>query len=162
MPYQNLTSTLDTIATTPIMTSLNTMQTTLAPHSINLTPEEISSMFKMSINRQSLGSRTLQIAEANPVFVPDYLNLGSAKQDHERFVNLLAIEMKLKAILQGVEHARMASGSETLLFVRGIYSSLEGATNQNVPGATALFAELQPYFDLPSQPDGGTTVPPVV
>ena len=162
MPYQNLTSTLDTIATTPIMTSLNTIQTTLAPHSINLTPEEISSMFKMSINRQSLGSRSIQIAEANPAFVPAYLNLGSAKQDHERFVNLLAIEMKLKAILQGVEHARMASGSETLLFVRGIYSSLEGATNQNVPGATALFAELQPYFDLPSQPDGGTTVPPVV
>lgn len=162
MPYQNLTSTLDTIATTPIMTSLNTMQTTLAPHSINLTPEEISSMFKMSINRQSLGSRSIQIAEANPAFVPSYLNLGSAKQDHERFVNLLAIEMKLKAILQGVEHARMASGSETLLFVRGIYRSLEGATNQNVPGATALFAELQPYFDLPSQPDGGTTVPPVV
>lgn len=162
MPYQNLTSTLDTIATTPIMTSLNTMQTTLAPHSINLTPEEISSMFKMSINRQSLGSRSIQIAEANPAFVPAYLNLGSAKQDHERFVNLLAIEMKLKAILQGVEHARMASGSETLLFVRGIYSSLEGATNQNVPGATALFAELQPFFDLPSQPDGGTTVPPVV
>ena len=162
MPYQNLTSTLDTIATTPIMTSLNTMQTTLAPHSINLTPEEISSMFKMSINRQSLGSRSIQIAEANPAFVPAYLNLGSAKQDHERFVNLLAIEMKLKAILQGVEHARMASGSETLLFVRGIYRSLEGATNQNVPGATALFAELQPYFDLPSQPDGGTTVPPVV
>jgi hypothetical protein len=162
MPYQNLTSTLDAAATNPIMSSLNTLQTSLAPHSVNLTPEEIAGMFKMSINRQSLGSRAIQIAEANPTFVPPYLNLASAKQDNDRFVNLLAIEMKLKAILQGVEHARMASGSETLLFVRGIYSSLEGATKQNVPGASALFAELQQYFDLPAQPDGGTVVPPVV
>jgi len=162
MPYQNLTSTLDAAATNPIMSSLNTLQTSLAPHSVNLTPEEIAGMFKMSINRQSLGSRAIQIAEANPTFVPPYVNLASAQQDNDRFVNLLAIEMKLKAILEGVEHARMASGSEALLFVRGLYSSLDGATKQSVPGAGALFAELQPYFDLPAQPDGGTAVPPVV
>ena len=159
MPYQNLTSTLDTAAVAPIMTSLAAMQTTLAPHSINLTPDEISGMFKMSINRQSLGSRSIQIAEANPTLLPAYLNLSAAKQDNERYVNLLAIEMKLKALVQGIEHARMASGSETLLFARGFYASLQAAAQQNAPGAGALFAELQPFFDLPSQPDGGTPTP---
>ena len=113
----------------------------------------------MSINRQSLGSRSIQIAEANPTLLPAYLNLSAAKQDNERYVNLLAIEMKLKALVQGIEHARMASGSETLLFARGFYASLQTAAQQNAPGASALFAELQPYFDLPSQPDGGTANP---
>lgn len=161
MPYQNLTSTLDTTSVTPIMTSLGTLQTTLAPHSINLTPDEIAGMYKMSINRQSLGSRSIQIAEANPTLLPAYLSLNAAKQDNERYVNLLAIEMKLKALLQGIEHARMASGSETLLFARGFYASLQAATQQNVAGAGALFAELQQYFDLPSRPDGGddATIP---
>lgn len=159
MPYQNLTSTLDTTAVTPIMTSLATLQTTLAPHSINLTPEEIAGMFKMSINRQSLGSRSIQLAEANPNLLPAFLNLTAAKQDNDRYVNLLAIEMKLKALVQGVEHARMASGSETLLFARGFYAALQAATQQNVPGAGAMFAELQQYFDLPSQPDGGVVTP---
>jgi hypothetical protein len=47
------------------------------------------------------------------------------------------------------------------LFVQGFYNSLEGATKQNVPGANALFAELQQYFDLPSQPDGRTVLAPL-
>jgi hypothetical protein len=157
MPYQNLTSTLDAAATAPIMTSLNTLQTTLAPHSINLTADEIAGMYKMSINRQSLGSRSIQIAEANPTLIPAFLNLGAARQDNDRYVNLLALEMKLKAILQGIEHARIASGSETLLFARGFYASLQAAAVQNVAGAGALLAELQQYFDLPPQPDGGDT-----
>lgn len=162
MPYQNLSSTLDTAATTPVMTSLNTLQTNLAPHTVNLTPDEISKMYKMSLKRQSLGSRTIQIAEANPTLIPSFLSLAAAKQDNERFSNLLTIEMKLKMILQGVEHGRMASGGEVLLFVKGMYAALDAAAQQNVPGAKSLHDELSVYFDLPEQPDGGNAVEPVV
>jgi hypothetical protein len=144
------------------MTAANALQTSLAPHCINLTAEDISKMYKMSINRQSLGARTIQISDANPTLVPAYLNLAAAKVDNDRYINLLALEMKLKAILQGVEHARMASGSEVMLYVKGMYGSLDAAAQQNVPGAGALFAELQPYFDLPNQPDAGNAVGPVV
>ena len=53
----------------------------------------------------------------------------------------------------------MALGSETLLFVRGLYSSFQAVTKQNVSDANVLFAELQSYFDLPLQLDGGVVVP---
>ena len=105
--------------------------------------------------------RTIQIATDNPTLVPTYANLAAARVDNDRFNNLLALEMKLKAITQGIEHARMASGSEVMLFVKAIYGALEGASEQNVPGASSLFAELQQYYDLPSAPDAGTVVSPV-
>jgi hypothetical protein len=162
MPYSNLTSVLDATALAPIMTAANAIQTSVTPHSINLTADEISKMYKMSINRQSLGVRTIQIATDNPTLVPSYANLAAARVDNDRFVNLLALEMKLKAITQGIEHARMASGSEVLLFVKAIYGALQGASEQNVPGASSLFAELQQYYDLPAAPDAGTVVTPVV
>ena len=162
MPNSNLTSVLDAAALAPIMTAANNIQTSVLPHSINLTPDEISKMYKMSINRQSLGARAIQLANDNPSLLPQYLSLPATKVDNDRFNSLLALEMKLKAIVQGIEHARMASGAEVMLFVKRFYKSLEGASEQNVPGASSLYSELQQYYDLPSQPDGGTTVTPVV
>lgn len=161
MPYNNLQSTLDTAALTPISTQLNALQTALNPHSINLTPAEIMGMFKMNEQRQSLGIRCLQIAEGNANLLPPFLNLADAKKDLERFTNLYAIQSKLEGLLAGVTDARMASGSEVMLFVRAFYKSLEAASEQNIPGAKAYYDELKAYFDLPAQPDAEPVTTPV-
>ena len=160
MPYQNLTSVLDTTATTPISTAIAAVQTSLAPHTVNLTPEEILGMYKMSTGRQSMGIRALQIARDNPTLVPAYLNVGAAVVDMDRYTNLVSLAMKLRALTEAVEHGYMASGSEVMLFVKGFYSSLQAAAEQNVPGAGALAQELAVYYDLPGKPDGGTPVTP--
>lgn len=153
MPYSNLTSTLDATALTAINTLLSNLQTAITPHSINLTPDEVQGMYKMNEQRQSLGIRTLQIADGNANLLPPFLNLADAKKDLERFTNLYAIESKLLGLLSGITDARMASGSEVMLFVRAFYKSLEAASEQNVPGSKAYYDELSMYFDLPAQPD---------
>ncbi len=162
MPYSNLTSILDTVALAPLMTKAIGLQTDLAPHSINLTPKEISGMYKMNEKRQSLGTRGLQIATDNPNLVPNFLNLSEAKVDMSRHLNAYALEMKLEQILMGLRHGRMASGSEVLLFIKGLYKALEAAAEQNVPGAQALYEDLQVYYDLPVQPDAGEAIPPPI
>ena len=159
MPYSNLSTTFDVAALTPIMTQANALQTALATHSINLTPTEVQGLYKMNENRQSLGSRAIQIANDNPTLVPAYLNLAEARKDMDRYTNLFAIQAKLEAILAGVKDGRTASGSEVMLFVKGFYNALGGAAEQNVPGAKALYDEMKVYFDLPPQPDGGTPDP---
>lgn len=144
---------------TPIMTQANALQTALATNSINLTPTEVQGLYKMNENRQSLGLRAIQIANDNPTLVPSYLNLEEAKKDMDRYTNFFAVQAKLEAILAGVKDGRTASGSEVMLFVKGFYSALAAASEQNVPGAKALYDELKVYFDLPPQPDGGTPDP---
>jgi hypothetical protein len=163
MPYSNLTSVLDTATYTPIMNKAVVLQADLLPFSINLTPEEISRMYKMKENRQTLGERGLQIATDNPTLVPNYLNLAEAKVDMTRYINSFALEMKLRQIIGGLQHGRMASGSEVLQFIKGFYNALQGAAEQNQPGAQALLDELKVFYDLPAQPDGGEPDPvPVV
>lgn len=156
MPYQNLTSTLDAAALTPINTALTTVQTALAPHSINLTPDEIKKMYKMGTNRQALGIRAIQLAGDNATLVPSYFSLAAIRQDMDRYTNLVGLEARLEQLLAGVRDGRMASGSEVMFFVKGFYQSLQTAAGQNVPGAKALVDQLAPFYDLPDQPDGDT------
>ena len=157
MPYANLTLDLTPAITTSVVAKIETIKTDLDGNLINLTNNEIASMYKMDTRRQSLVERGLIIATSNPTLVPAFANLAAAKQDKNRFDNLFTIKMQLVSLLQGIDHAMMASGSESLLFIRALYASLGAAAAQNVPGAKALYDELAEYFDLPSQPDA---VPP--
>ena len=122
---------------------------------LNLTPDDIAGIYKMNQTRQSLGSRTIQIAEQNPSFVPGYLSTDAATVDMNRFTDLVGIEAQLQSLLTSVRHARMASGGEVMLFVRGMYAALKAAAEQNAPGAAGLYNELKVYYDLPDRPDGG-------
>lgn len=159
MPYQNLTSNLDNATKATIETGIVATKTALAPFTINLTAAEILAMYKMGPARQVLGERALDILRGNPTMFPPTLNLAAAEQDMLRFKNLVSLEGTLRAVLAGVVHGRIASGGEVMLCVKGIYKGLEAAAEQNIAGASDLYAQLKPFYDLPSQPDGGEENP---
>ena len=155
MPYENLTQELTEEVQNQVLAAIQSSFDSLSGNLVNLTTDDIAGTYKMNQNRQSLGSRSIQMAQQNTQFVPTYLSTAAASTDMDRFTRLVGIEAQLQALLTSVRHARMASGGEVMLFVRGFYASLKAAAEQNAPGAVGLYNELKVYYDLPERPDGG-------
>lgn len=62
----------------------------------------------------------------------------------------------LLQMAESVGDTTMARGSKALTKAGiPVYQSVLAVRHQNVPGADADYELLNPYFDLPDQPDGG-------
>jgi hypothetical protein len=78
------------------------------------------------------------------------------KDDFTRYDQLLPIRQLAAQIVESIDDTLIASGNEALIYgTKPIYASVKAARDQNVPGADAAYDLLNPYFDLPDQPDGG-------
>jgi hypothetical protein len=160
MPYNNLLGALTPVQRQAIIDAINAVKVLLEPWVVNLSIDERSRLYKMSQQRYQLGAKAINVALTKPELVPPYVNVSEGRNDYQSFNDMQDIEFMLKEMLEGVQDARMARGSETLTqFVRPLYNSIKGARDQAVPGADSAYQELFPFFDLPEQPDGGEPEP---
>ena len=156
MAYENLTSPIPAAIFAAIMTDLNNARNALLPFLVNLTPDDIKYMYKMGNNRMSLASQAITLSDANPALVPGYVSLPDAKDDFMAADQKAQIEAIMAPLLLSVQHTKMARGSEVLTnYVKAFKKNVDGAAEQNVPGAAGVKAMLDVHYDLPDQPDAG-------
>ena len=160
MPYTNLTGIIPAAVLGQIITDLTNARTALLPFLVNLTPDDIKDMYKMGDKRMSLATDAMTLSTGNPTLVPNYVSLPAAQEDFQATQQQAQIEAILAPLLKSVEHTKMARGSEVLTnYVKAFKKNVDGAAEQNVPGAAGVKAMLDVHYDLPDQPDGGTPGP---
>ncbi len=156
MPYQNLEGTIPPAVVTEVGTKLNEIITALAPYVINLSMEERSQLYKMGATRNSLVQKTITVCDNYPQVVPAFVSVDDLKDDYTAYGQMDPLRLLALQIAESLDDTQMARGSEAL--TKGtlpVYASVKSARQQNVPGADAAYELLNPYFDLPDQPDGG-------
>lgn len=156
MPYSNLTGSMTAVELAARKTELNTAKTSLTPWSINLTMAERTGLYKMGPNRYQLGQIAINIGTNNANLLTAFVSLNDAKDDFLSYQQLMELKQILTEITEGVDDAMMARGSEVMSkYVKPLYNNIKSAREQNVPGADSAFDAMNPFYDLPDQPDGG-------
>mgnify|MGYP006969374752 CR=1 FL=1 len=156
MPYENITGVIPQTVVDDVITKMTEIKTLLEPYVSNLSMEERANKYKMGPTRNSLVQNTITVIDTLPAVVPAYVNGNDVKDDYTAYGQMSPMRSHAKQIFESLDDTMMARGSEAL--TKGtlpIYNSIKGALSQNVPGVDAAYELLNPYFDLPDQPDGG-------
>lgn len=156
MAYQNISGTIPPLVVTDVTTKLNDIITALAPYVVNLSMEERAQLYKMGAQRYSLVQKTITVADTQAQLVPAFVSVPDLKDDFNCYDQMAPLLQLAAQISERLNDAMMARGNEALTKgTKPIYASVKAAVDQNVPGANAAYDLLNPYFDLPDQPDGG-------
>lgn len=160
MPYANLTASFTEQELTDLTDAIATINTILTGKVINLTPEERQRLYKMRNARASFAQRAMMYAQDNPHLVPSFVNLTAAQADYAYYLTTLQMLQRFTAITEKLNDTNMAVGSEVLQFCRTFYNNVKFAAEQDVPGSTNIFEDLNSFFDLPPRPEQDTDTPP--
>lgn len=159
MPYANLNVEFTPQELTDFTAAVTTINTILSGKVVNLTPEERQQLYKMRNNRASFAQRTMLYAADNPHLIPSFADFASAKVDYAYYLLTLQLLQRLTGITEKLNDTNMAVGSETLQFCRLFYNNVKMAAEQDVPGSTSIYEDLNTFFDLPPRPDQDTDTP---
>lgn len=156
MPYQNLSVKLTDPQMQTIATALDDIMNVLKDKVVNLTPEERSRLYKMKNTRYSLAERSLVHAKNNPHLRPSFLDLAEAELDFAYYKQLQSFAGIVNSIAESIADTQMALGSEVLQYCLPFYNNVKMAAQQNVPGSTSIFDDINTFFDLPPRPEDDT------
>lgn len=118
----------------------------MAPHLINLTPDERVQLPKMgdkSVPFVTKGAEYLRIpgTPAPPYIFPEDLEV-----DINAYETLRQIRQVLQPIADMLDDTMLLCGSEAYISVLAFYTYLKGAAKMNVPGAKTVFDDLSARF----------------
>lgn len=137
-----------------VLDALKTIETTLKPYLIALTPEERKQIPKMSDKTVPFVEKTLDYAQTNPQFAPAYMSVGELKIDLEAASMLTKVLRPVEQLGEGVNDTIMLAGSEAYIAALAYYNSVKQAAKMNVPGARAIYDDLSKRF--PGRPKSET------
>jgi len=107
------------------------------------------------------GQIAINLRTNNANLVPAFTSLPEAVADFTAYQQLLELHQMLLELAESVDDAMTARGSEVMSkYVKPLYKNVKEAREQNVPGADAAFDAMNPFYDLPDQPDGGEPIVP--
>lgn len=145
MPYQNLSFTLAGADQALIIQKLDEIKA-LLPFLVNLTAKEKVSAMRLGPKSDKFIIDTLFTLENNPQYAPSFLNGAEFSKDLEAYIELVAIEFKLKSLMESVTDTRKAVLNELMPPSLAIYANVKKAAKANVPGSDASLNLLKPYF----------------
>lgn len=161
MPYANLNVAFTQQELADLATAISTVNTILTGKVVNLTPEERQRLYKMRNNRASFAQRTMMYAQDNPHLIPSFADYPAAKVDYAYYLTTLQLLQRFTDIAEKLNDTNIAVGSEILQFCRLFYNNVKMAADQNVPGVTSIYEDLNTFFDLPPRPEEDTETPTV-
>ncbi len=118
----------------------------LSPYLINLTATERQNILKMGDKTLGFAAKSYDYAQANSSFVPSYLDMDAFRIDMKDATGLRVLEITLLQLVQGVDDTIMLAGSEAYNQALVFYNSVKQAARQEIPGAKAIYNELQSRF----------------
>jgi hypothetical protein len=154
MPYSNISATLSDADRDKILADLKDAWN-LLPFLINLTNDEKKALPKMGEKSVSFVEKSLDYAQANPKLVPPYLDPAELQKDVGLVKQLNPIYELLNQLYDALDGTYTAVGSEAYVESLSFYNTVRDASKRNVPGAGAIYDDLQARF--PGHPKGNST-----
>jgi hypothetical protein len=129
----------------------------LQPYLIALTPEQRHDLPKMSDRTIPFVEKTLAYAQSSPQFAPPYMDVEALLMDMKVHGQLTPLFRMVKQLCDGLDDTTMEAGAESFVNALSYYNSVKQAAKMNVPGAKAIYEDLQKRFERKSK-----TTEPVV
>ena len=126
--------------------ALNTIQTTLAPYVMALTPEQRKTIPKMSDGTEPFVGKVMDYATSNPQFAPPYMDVPEMKKDFDAVSALLPFLRTADQLVSNLNDTTMMAGSEAYVAALSYYNSVKMASKTNIPGAKAIYDDLSKRF----------------
>ncbi len=131
---------------TQVRTALDTLNTTLKPFLVALTPENRMELPKMSDRSTPFVSKALDYAQSQPELAPAYLNTAELMKDVDAVTVLTEFSRTLGQLNENIDDTIMLAGSEAYSAAHTFYNSVKQATKMNVPGAKTTYDDLKKSF----------------
>lgn len=155
MATQNLVSaSLAPADKTAVQTSIQAIATKL-PFLISLTNDERKGGIKLGDKTVAFIEKAIDYAVANSALVPPYVNLVEIQKDYALQKDLIDIQQWMAGLLQKIEDTQQEAGVEALNGILGFYQAVRVASEKDVPGARAIYQDLNQRF-----PGRKTQTPP--
>jgi hypothetical protein len=130
-----------------VRAALATIQTTLAPYVLALSPEQRKTIPKMSDGTVPFVSKVMDYVVSDPQFTPPYTDVPEMKKDFDATLALLPLLRTIDQIEDNLNDTTMMAGSEAYVAALSYYNSVKMATKMNIPGAKAIYDDLRVRFE---------------
>ncbi len=146
MATQNLVSAvLPPADKTAVQTAIQTITGKL-PFLISLTNDERKGGMKLGDKSVAFIGKAIGYAQTNPALVPGYVNLTEIQKDYQLQKDLIEIQQWLASLLQKIDDTQQEAGAEAFNGMLGFYQAVRVASEKNVPGARAIYEDLNQRF----------------
>lgn len=126
--------------------ALATIQTTLAPYVVALTPEQRKTIPKMSDGTEPFVGKVMDYAVSDPQFAPPYMDVPEMKKDFDTVTALMPLLRTMDQLQSTLNDTTMIAGSEAFVVALSYYHSVKMAAKMNIPGAKAIYEDLSKRF----------------
>lgn len=132
---------------TKILEAITTIEQTLKPYLISLTPDQRRELPKMSDKTLPFVNKVLDYIAMKPQFAPAYLNVEELKIDLQAVANLTQIYRSIEPLYENLNDTITRAGSEAYVASLAFYNSVKQAAKMNVPDAKTIFNDLKVRFE---------------
>ncbi|MBK5283858.1 MAG: hypothetical protein JJE25_00510 [Bacteroidia bacterium] len=152
MALENLIS----IAFTPaelaaIDGALTVIETTIAGKVVNLTPEERQQYGRIGNRTENWIDKVKGYMDANPTLVPPYIDTIEHKKDFEARKSMTPRLNRITSVFEMLDDTQKLISSDLWTNSIDFYRNVKIASQQNVPGSTAIYQDLKAQF--PGRPN---------
>jgi hypothetical protein len=151
-----VSATLTSEAKTNIKNAIKTIADNL-PFLISLTDDERRGGMKLGDKTVGFLDKNFNYTQTNTALVPAYLDVAEYGKDYTVTKDLLEILQALHPLVQSIEDTYTQAGIEALSAALVFYNAVKMAAKQGVPGAKAIYDDLQKRFPGGSGSANATT-----
>jgi hypothetical protein len=116
------------------------------PFRISLTDDERRGGMKLGDKSVGFLDKNYNYTQTNSTLVPNYLDVPEYTKDYNSTKDLLEILQLLRPLVQSIEDTYTQVGIEALSAALLFYNAVKLAAKQGVPGAQAIYDDLQKRF----------------
>jgi hypothetical protein len=127
--------------------ALATINSTLSPYLLALTPEQRKTIPKMSDGTEPFVAKVMDYAVSDPQFAPPYMDVPEMKKDFDAVTQLMPLLRTVDQLEDNLSDTAMMAGSEAYVAALSYYNSVKMAAKMNVPGAKAIYEDLRKRFE---------------
>lgn len=156
MALENLISITFTAAElTAIDNAVAAIEAALAGKVVNLTPEERQQYGRVSNRTENWIDKVMGYMDANPALVPGYIDRMEHRKDYD-VRKLIATRLnRLASVFESLDDTQKLISSDLWTNSIAFYRNVKIASQQNVPGSTAIYNDLKAQF--PGRPPAPPT-----
>ena len=130
---------------------------TLLPFLLNISDDEKKAIPKMGPKSVGWVEKAMEYAQANPKFVPPYLDVTGLNNKVSLVKQLSPIFDAVNQFASALDSTYAVVGSEAYVAALSFYNSVRDAAKRDVPGAKSIYDDLQKRF--PGHPKGSGSNP---
>jgi hypothetical protein len=119
----------------------------LRPVLIALDKADRKGLSKMSDKSIPFAQKVVQYVDANPEFVPQFVNAAEFKADFQTFLELREFLRQVNQMVASIEDTAILSGAYAYKTARAYYESVGQAAKLNVPNAEPIYEDLHERFE---------------